>query len=359
MLKKKLIIGVNEITEVLYIGTNVYATGGRKKKGIRLIADRKSGFSSMGIGKGSNIFIPNEEMTVGKHHVKNYSQRKEKRIKTVEELIYNNFQPGKCVMVTLHFKDVKKEATANNINLDFEIKKGDPFYNQYIECININLVNLSNSICSPDIKIDENTDVEDNGDYTDLKLCNKKFKQFIGRMHYRYTNFKYVAVMGKQENGNWHYHMVCNLNYINFDTLLKIWGLGGVYVSVIKNKTELAKVTNYAKKNIKFASKDLKGEKGYLASKTGLNRNIVVRSWADNESLEFEKQDKRLGKEKNNGLKPISKYTRKHTYKGSASDDGLFYEDKDCDCTIKYFTYRIDSKEKFKLLDLAKLKKKK
>ncbi|MFT9486053.1 hypothetical protein TEPIDINF_002211 [Tepidibacillus infernus] len=95
---------------------------------------------------------------------------------------------------------------------------------------------------------------------TSLKTCNREFKKFIQRMKNRYENFKYVAVMSRQDNGNWHYHMVCNLGYIAFNELKQIWGLGGVFIGKIRNKTQLSRATSYASKNTNNARLYLKGQ---------------------------------------------------------------------------------------------------
>ena len=180
-------------------------------------------------------------------------------------------------------------------------------------------------------------------------------------MNYRYDNFKYVAVMGRQDNGNWHYHMICNLAHIDFYELQKIWGMGSGYISKITDMASLKIRVNYLNKNMSLASTDLKGETGYLKS-TGLNRNIVIRSWRDEEQVAFENENSFLDAARAKGMKCINKYIHSYTYKGKTSscDDGVFIKEGkeyECDCTIKYFKYPIQS-EKFKLLDTAKPRRK-
>lgn len=363
MLNKKLIIGANEITEVLYIGTNVHAIGGRKNKKEGIMTNRKKGFTSMGLGRGDKNYIPNEQMVVAKYHVKNYIQRNKKRRRTIRELITNSFQPRKCVVITLTFKNIKEENESSC--QDMNIKEGHPFYESFKIIEEFDISDMSNKLFSPDIvEAKENTKTDEGDEkYHDIKTCNAEFKKFIKRMNYRYDNFKYVAVMSKQDNGNWHYHMVCNLSYIEFDKLVQIWRRGGVYIQKITSVMDLSKVTNYFNKNMQTSSVDLKGENGYLASKKGLNKNIELRSWSDKETERryFEVENRRLDKAKGDGMKYINKYIHSYTYRGKSilsGDDDIFVKEGteyECSCTIKYFKYPMRS-EKFKLLDTAKPK---
>lgn len=348
MAHEKLIIGANEITKIIYVGTNVKAKGGKKEKQRRYIDDRKSDFTYDVLGRQ----VWEKQIAVGKYHVKNYKQRNKNRRNVVGELIYNNFQPNKSAMITLTFANIKKEDVEKSC---FDIKEDHPFYeaNKAIQTMELNYAAM-NDIFSPGAALESavSIDSENNDErYHDLKTCNKEFKKYIQKMNYRYDNFKYVAVMARQENGNWHYHMICNIVFIDFNELKQVWGLGGVNIQKISSKTQLNKVMNYSCKNMNNAKLDIKGEKGYLASK-GLNRNIVLRSWVSSEQTEFNMQNQRLEQ-----AKCINKHETRHTYTGTTRNDDIFDEQKECDCSCIYLTYSIQSLQSFKYLDIATKKK--
>ncbi len=371
MAESKLIIGANEMTQVIYIGSNLKAEGGKKKKQKRYLEDKRSDFTYDVLGRQMH----EKQIIVGKYHVKNYRQRNKKRRNVIKELIESNFQPGKCMMITLTFRNEQnKEDNTQNDNsneaipnigndneydyspyIDFE--NYDQFKN--LEAMEFDLVKISNDLFSPKTTADENNSSIEaeftGGIYSDLKTCNKEFKKFIQKMNYRYENFKYVAAVGRQDNGNWHYHVVCNLSYIDFNELKKIWGLGGAFIGKIRSNAQLCKATSYVGKNMHNARLELKGQKGYLASK-GLNRKIVLRSWADKEKSEFAIQNERLKESEENGIKYTKKHIVEHTYTGLTRDSGIFVEEKECKCTFKYYTYPIKSKQYFKFLDAAKRK---
>lgn len=347
---KKLIISANEMTEVIYIGTNVNAKGGKKKRKNRCLGDRHADFTYDVLGRQ----IPVKQIVVAKYHVKNYMQRNKTRRGIIKELICNNFSPKKCVMITLTFADVKEENSEGSC---WDIKEDSPLYESYLKVNEIeNMPYVINEIFfnNSQLEIMDNDGEVINQKYKDLKTCNKEFKKFIQRMNYRYTDFKYVAVMGRQDNGKWHYHMVCNITFIEFDKLKQIWGLGSCYVQAIRCTSQLNKVINYAKKNMNNSSLDLKGEKGYLASK-GLNRNIVLRSWVESEQKEFNIQKQRLEQVKSK-VKYTESHITEHIYTGEVTNDGLFYDDKECQCICKYYTYPIESIQNFEFLGIAKKK---
>lgn len=162
----------------------------------------------------------------------NYYNRLKKRRDAVKELIYNNFAVPHVSLVTLTFD--------NN-------KRGDK-------------------------------------NFSDLDQVHREFKNFILRMNRAYNNFKYVAVFNRQENGNWHYHMFCNLDKKTSNTeIAEIWKLGYVWIEYIESNSELYDKVSYCIRNMQeIGLTELQGEKGYLCSKN-LNRNIVLRTWKESE----------------------------------------------------------------------------
>jgi hypothetical protein len=97
---------------------------------------------------------------------------------------------------------------------------------------------------------------------TDLKEANYIFNQFIKRIVYRYPNFKYLAVpeyqkdtdywgRKKEQGGSVHYHLLCNLPFIEMDALEYLWGQGMV------NIRETSKVNNLGAYMSKYLGKEL------------------------------------------------------------------------------------------------------
>lgn len=120
-------------------------------------------------------------------------------------------------------------------------------------------------------------------DITDVKACNHAFKLFIQRLRGYYPDLKYVAVIEFQKRGAVHYHMVCNLPYIDKAVLAAVWGQGFIKVNAID------KVDNLGAYVIKYMTVDtednrLMGLKAYNASK-GLKRPIEANSWGKDTDL--------------------------------------------------------------------------
>lgn len=107
-------------------------------------------------------------------------------------------------------------------------------------------------------------------DIKDVKSCNKVFKNFIKRLRYKINyNFKYLAVIEFQDENNRgavHYHVLLDVQYIDFYDLTDIWGLGHVFINKIDN------VDNVGAYIVKYILKDggdkrLQGLPSYLHSK--------------------------------------------------------------------------------------------
>ncbi len=173
----------------------------------------------------------------------NYYNRLKARRDTVKELVYNNFAVPNVSLVTLTFDDSKRGGK----------------------------------------------------DYTDLAQVHREFKNFMLRMNRRYTGLKYVTVFSRQKNGNWHYHMLCNLdNETSSHEIEAVWKLGFVWIDYIKDYGELHEKTSYCIRNMQdIGLTELQGEKGYLCSKN-LQRNIVLRTWREDELAECQEVFKDL-----------------------------------------------------------------
>lgn len=123
---------------------------------------------------------------------------------------------------------------------------------------------------------------------TDLNYTNNEFKKFIKRINYQVFNskkslLKYVAVIEFQKRGAVHYHVICNLPYIDSLELSKAWGHGFIRINRIKgnkNRFGSEECDNVGAYVCKYMTKDnddvrLKERKSYLMSRN-LNKPIEV-----------------------------------------------------------------------------------
>jgi len=69
----------------------------------------------------------------------------------------------------------------------------------------------------------------------EVDIANYEFKKFILRLKYHFPDLKYLTVIEFQKRGAVHYHMVCNMPYINKDILAEIWGKGFIKVNRIQH----------------------------------------------------------------------------------------------------------------------------
>lgn len=242
----------------------------------------------------------------GRYNKKNYQATIKRRRTSVQELIVNNFNPYYSAMLTLTFCEKGQEVAPTPAD-----SADDLSY----------LYNLLGSGqlgtgCSFSKTGSADTDVKVYDPALEklkqLQYCNTLFKKFIQRMKYRYEGFKYVAVTAKQDNGRWHYHLICNLSYIPFQQLYHCWGHGAVYFSNFRKSGAAGfwAAIHYMQKNMRSEAETLKGEKGYLASK-GLSRSKVYRSWVDGEQDMVSQIETSL-----KGVQPMYRYQNIHTRGG-------------------------------------------
>ncbi|WP_101909249.1 rolling circle replication-associated protein [Marasmitruncus massiliensis] len=266
MTKKKYIIGKYCTTMIEYIYANTSARGGYNP------ADYFCKFRNPRMSDEEFKRLIDESKTAdnfpidqGGYYAENYIQRRRKRVATIKELITNNFNAHTSMNITLTFSnEILKKLAQNKINSK-RSKKLDTASN----------IDSSVSTELPNKSKDFSSDF----DATDVKKCNKLFKKFIQKMRYRYRDFQYVAVMAKQNSGNWHYHMICNLPYIDYKEFKNVWIYGGFHLKRFQKASDLCRFKNYIIKNMeKDSFEDLHGKKAYLASKN-LKRNIVCCSW--------------------------------------------------------------------------------
>lgn len=117
--------------------------------------------------------IPKRKPSIPSNYAEfNYYNRMKKRRKAIKELCWNNFEPGKVCMVTLTFdsKDTEQQ-------------------------------------------------------YTDYESAYSEFKRFIKRINSHYDGFRYLTTFSRQTNGNWHFHIMCNLGIqVSNSTIQSLWG---------------------------------------------------------------------------------------------------------------------------------------
>lgn len=104
---------------------------------------------------------------------------------------------------------------------------------------------------------------------TDLDKARYEFDKFIKRLKTRFKNVQYIAVVEYQGRGAIHFHLLCNLPYVNVNELAKIWKHGFIKINRIDNVDNVgAYVTKYMTKD--SIDERLIGRKCYSMSK-GLN----------------------------------------------------------------------------------------
>jgi hypothetical protein len=84
----------------------------------------------------------------------------------------------------------------------------------------------------------------------DLETSNKIFTNFIKRLKRLFPDLQYLAVPEFQKSSKRvHYHLLCNLPYIEVDTITDLWGQGFCFLRKINNVTNLgAYISKYLTK---------------------------------------------------------------------------------------------------------------
>ena len=92
---------------------------------------------------------------------------------------------------------------------------------------------------------------------TDLKTANYAFNQFVKRISYHYPTFEYLAVPEFQKRGAVHYHLLCNLPFVQVSELQEIWSNGFVKINKIDE------VNNVGAYICKYLGKDMFDERAF------------------------------------------------------------------------------------------------
>ena len=106
---------------------------------------------------------------------------------------------------------------------------------------------------------------------TDIKCARYEFDKFIKRLKCIHKDLQYIAVIEFQQRGAIHFHLLCNLPYVDVNFLgEKVWKLGFVRLNRLDNIDNVgAYVTKYMSKD--NLDERLIGKKCYSMSK-GLNK---------------------------------------------------------------------------------------
>lgn len=113
---------------------------------------------------------------------------------------------------------------------------------------------------------------------------NLLFDRFIKRLNYKVFHskkrlIKYLAVLEKQQRGAWHVHiMLFDFPFIPYAELLKLWGLGGVWINKIdvQSKEQRGRyVSKYFEKGIGQELLESYGKKAFYASRNLKKPNVV------------------------------------------------------------------------------------
>lgn len=100
----------------------------------------------------------------------------------------------------------------------------------------------------------------------ELRRARYDFDKFIKRIKTRFKKFLYVVVIEFQKRGAVHFHLLCNLPYVEAKELAKIWGHGFIKINRIDNVDNVgAYVTKYMTKD--SVDERLAGKKCYSMSK--------------------------------------------------------------------------------------------
>lgn len=128
---------------------------------------------------------------------------------------------------------------------------------------------------------------------SDITNANYLFKKFINRLNYSIKksieNFKleYLVVPELTKAGAIHYHMLCNLPYVDIKKLQKIWNYGIIYINKIWEIENVAGyISSYVDKDFCFS---LSGSKHFFKS-SGIKypTSQKIMSYDDKESYNID-----------------------------------------------------------------------
>ena len=118
---------------------------------------------------------------------------------------------------------------------------------------------------------------------TDLTKARMDLDKFVKRVKTRYKEFQYIAVVEFQTRGAIHFHLLCNLPFVDVNDLATVWRYGFIKINKIDNVDNVgAYITKYmTKENL---DNRLIGRKCYSMSKD-LNKADIYTKEEDIEEV--------------------------------------------------------------------------
>lgn len=111
-------------------------------------------------------------------------------------------------------------------------------------------------------------------DINDISASNKRLRTFIKKLQTQFPDFKYIAVLEFQQRGAVHYHMLCNLPYIEKEELASNWGHGFIDIQYVRDTQKIGGyLAKYMAKNC--TDPRFTEHRSYFTSKN-LNRPTVL-----------------------------------------------------------------------------------
>lgn len=103
--------------------------------------------------------------------------------------------------------------------------------------------------------------------YDELKKFKMRLKYYL-KQNYKGKELKYVVVVEFQKRGAVHFHMLCNLPYIDCSVLAKMWGNGFVRINKIET------VDNVGSYVVKYMGKDFDDDRVFGRKRYNRSRNL-------------------------------------------------------------------------------------
>jgi hypothetical protein len=111
-------------------------------------------------------------------------------------------------------------------------------------------------------------------DINNIDECNIRKTQYFRKLKREFPNLKYFTVTEFQKRGAVHYHIICNLPYMDLDRFHRFWPHGYSEIKAIKNLKQASHyLIKYMQKN--FKDKRYQGYRRYYTSQN-LTRPVLV-----------------------------------------------------------------------------------
>lgn len=109
---------------------------------------------------------------------------------------------------------------------------------------------------------------------TDVSFARLQFDRFLKRLRRQFLSLQFISVIEFQKRGAVHFHLLCNLPYVNVNALAEIWRHGFIKLNRIDTVDNVgAYVTKYMTKD--GMDERLIGRRSYTMSR-GLHKPCVV-----------------------------------------------------------------------------------